>query len=101
MKESVFNFSKVALTLRPAKNTSHNQSGPQRLTGVSTVIAVALPSTFATAGPYAIAARGGVQVRLARSSRSAEQAFIALYPTKRRIGNSVMALRRDACAGAS
>ena len=49
MNDSVSSFSSVRLMLRPAQNTKPQQQRPPRLTGVITVIAVALPSTLATA----------------------------------------------------
>src|SRR6201990_917795 len=52
MNESVWSFLSVSVMLRPAKNPSHSSNGPPRRTGVSTVIAVAFPSTFATCEPY-------------------------------------------------
>jgi hypothetical protein len=52
MNESVWSFFSVSEMLRPAQNTSQSSSGPPRRTGVSTVIAVAFPSTFATGQPY-------------------------------------------------
>src|SRR3954470_12321949 len=47
MKESIWSFSSVNVRCRPAQKTSASTSGPCRFTGVSTVIAVALPSTLA------------------------------------------------------
>src|ERR1700759_2082176 len=52
MNESCWSFLSVSVMLRPAQNTSQSSSGPPRRTGVSTVIAVAFPSTFATGQPY-------------------------------------------------
>ena len=49
MNESVCSFSSVEVTWRPTKNTSASRKRPPCRTGVTTVIAVALPSTFATA----------------------------------------------------
>ena len=39
----------MAVTWRPTQNTSASRNRPPCRTGVTTVIAVALPSTFATA----------------------------------------------------
>ena len=50
--------------LRPAQNTSHSTSGPPRLIGVITVIAVALPSMFATVQLYGMATQRGPQLGL-------------------------------------
>ena len=47
MNDSCSSFFKVSLMCRPGQNTAHSTSGPSRLIGVSTVIAVALPSTLA------------------------------------------------------
>src|SRR5437764_14349276 len=57
MNDRVWSFFSVSVMLRPAQNTSHRSSGPPRRTGVSTVIAVAFPSTFATCEPYPPARR--------------------------------------------
>ena len=48
MKERIWSFLSVNVRFRPAQKTIHNRIVPPRLTGVSTVIAVALPSMFAT-----------------------------------------------------
>ena len=47
MNESFWSFLSVAVTLRPTQNTIASSKRPLGLTGVRTVIAVALPSTLA------------------------------------------------------
>ena len=52
MNESCWSFFSVHVALRPTQNTIARRNRPPGLTGVRTVIAVALPSTFATGRPY-------------------------------------------------
>src|SRR6478609_4597991 len=60
--------------LRPAQNTSQSSSGPPRRTGVSTVIAVAFPSTFATGQPYPAGQCAGADGWMNRGARLSERA---------------------------
>jgi len=64
MNDSMWSFFSVKVAFRPTQNTSGSRTRPAGLTGVRTVIAVALPSTFVTRRPYRAtrnrsSARGG------------------------------------------
>src|SRR5215210_4125667 len=63
MNESCWSFSSVAVTWRPTQNTTASRKRPPCRTGVTTVIAVALPSTFATALRPRVRPGVGVEVR--------------------------------------
>ena len=61
-ERELWSFFSVQVTLRPTQNTSASRKRPPCRTGVSTVIAVALPSTLATAY-VRVGPRIGVEVR--------------------------------------
>jgi hypothetical protein len=52
MNDSMWSFFSVNVAWRPNQNTAASRKRPPGLTGVRTVIAVALPSTFATGRHY-------------------------------------------------
>jgi hypothetical protein len=70
MKESVCSLRSVAVMLRLAQNTRRSSSNLPGLTGVSTVMAVTLPSMLATAEGYIWGARNGVRYQRAPNSNT-------------------------------
>src|SRR5919197_6604162 len=70
MNDSIWSFFSVQVAWRPTQNTIGSRSRPVGFTGVRTVIAVALPSTFVTGRPYR-SARASVHQRVAGAEEAA------------------------------
>src|SRR5215211_1015771 len=74
MNDRSWSFFSVAATLRPTQKTTASQSRPPRRTGVTTVMAVALPSTLAMA-PTIREFRPAVALQGSRAARRPLEAW--------------------------